>query len=906
MKKKISIFLSSIIIASSIIGLCGINATATGADAYWIEGESGSPTVGVGFGTISGAEGSTYDTLSANKALRIVSGTDAEIGVDYEFEINTAQSYDIFVHGTYEVDSAWMSQVSMHMDGAQCDVTNLKNEGWIIKGSGNPNFQVGWQKVTETLSSGSHSFRWQIDGIGTKAATNKALIDAIIVLPSKAEFTPTYMTLDSNAYAVFPMQNKADFELCQLLMDNDLSNVEEDISLPTETSGGYAVTWSSSDESAITSEGAVTVGTSPKDVVLTAAVTIDGVEYTKDFNITVGASAAVPAFKAQWIEGEAFTGKNSSALAAVGDRTDSAMSENSTIRLNTTNAPDAEGYALTYDFAVPEDGGYNIWIRSASNNEYASPFTMSVDGTLLEKALITDEGWLHPMSSGSTTYPTGWSKAEAYLTAGGKHTLKWAVTESGKQKYFALVDAVVIVPEDADFAPTATNIPATRADYELCTLLSGYDLSNVSEDIELANVTPTGYTVTWSSSNEYAITADGRVNVGNTVKKAVLTAAVTIDGTEYTKSFNVTVASDGSGALAYSWIEAEDAEKASSTKLNVVGGNDALYGSSCYRLNTKNAPNDDDGYYLEWPLEISYEGTYDIWIRSDETSTSMSPFTLSIDGAEQEKVYIAAEGWIKPTGSGNTSYGIGWSRVTLNLLAGKHTIRWTVKEQNKSGDYFALVDAIAVIQSNIGFEPTAMDVDATSISFDLSTLLAGAHLDALTSDLVLADVTPMGRPVTWTTSNADVVATNGAVTRSTEASLSATLTASTEISGVKFTKDFNIIVPKQKAYSISEFMLTTASGDAITALSEGMTVRASAKVEYIPDGSKNATLILAQYRSDNSMVGFNYETVTVSSDSLQTVTADYTVEDLKNGDYIKAYLWTDLGTMIPLTETITK
>ena len=213
MKRKISILLALTIIASAMTGLTAAPVYAAGSDMHWIEGESGSPTTGVGFGSISGAAGTTYDTLSAKKALRIASGTNTDIGIDYAFEVNTQQSYDIFVHGTYEVDSAWMSQVSMHLDGTPCDVTNLKSEGWIIKGSGNPNFQVGWQKVTANLASGSHSFRWQIDGKGTSATTNKAVIDAVIVLPSKAGFTPTYMTLDSNAYAVFPVQNKADFEL---------------------------------------------------------------------------------------------------------------------------------------------------------------------------------------------------------------------------------------------------------------------------------------------------------------------------------------------------------------------------------------------------------------------------------------------------------------------------------------------------------------------------------------------------------------------------------------------------------------------------------------------------------------------------------------------------------------------
>ena len=64
-------------------------------------------------------------------------------------------------------------------------------------------------------------------------------------------------------------------------------NVMSDLTLPSTTGEASKITWSSSDESVITSDGKVTMGRLPKTVTMTAKITYKGIETTKKFTVTV-------------------------------------------------------------------------------------------------------------------------------------------------------------------------------------------------------------------------------------------------------------------------------------------------------------------------------------------------------------------------------------------------------------------------------------------------------------------------------------------------------------------------------------------------------------------------------------------------------------------------------------------
>jgi hypothetical protein len=65
--------------------------------------------------------------------------------------------------------------------------------------------------------------------------------------------------------------------------------------------------------------------------------------------------------------------------------------------------------------------------------------------------------------------------------------------------------------------------------------------SNVMSDLKLPSKIGTGSTIKWTSSDESAITNDGKVVMGRVPKTVTLTATITYNGIETVKKFTVTV-----------------------------------------------------------------------------------------------------------------------------------------------------------------------------------------------------------------------------------------------------------------------------------------------------------------------------------------------------------------------------
>ena len=73
-------------------------------------------------------------------------------------------------------------------------------------------------------------------------------------------------------------------------------NVTSDMTLPTTIGMSSKIKWSSSDESAITNDGKVTMGRDPKTVTLTATITYNGIETVKKFTVTIPRDPDLPTF----------------------------------------------------------------------------------------------------------------------------------------------------------------------------------------------------------------------------------------------------------------------------------------------------------------------------------------------------------------------------------------------------------------------------------------------------------------------------------------------------------------------------------------------------------------------------------------------------------------------------------
>ena len=932
MKKVLSLVLVITMIAAMISGLT-ITAQASGAANYaWIESDQATIDTGVGFGSVSGDAGTTYDTLSGNKAIRTTSGTTAGVGITFNFSVEKAQSYDIFVHGTYEDNSAWMSQVTMHVDGTQKEITEDIPECWVIKGSGNPNFQIGWQKITTDLSSGSHTFRWQLDGIGTSASAHKALCDFVMVVPTNAGFEP--VTYDSHD-DVFSVENVMNYELCTLLTEYDLTNVEEDLAMPETTAGGYDVAWTTSNDGVIDIDGTITQTEETQTATLTATITVDGVDYEKDFEVTVGVASTEPEEPEEpeipvepegpsvvdyaWIEGEngtADAGVGFGTISGAEGSTYDSVSNHKAIRVNSGTSTNI---GINFAFSVETAQSYDIFVHGTYEEApaWASQVSMHVDGTEKEVTNLGSEGWI--IKGSKYNFPVGWQKVTTDLTS-GNHTFRWQIDGLGSSASgnLALCDVVIVVPTSAGFVPTPLETVDSlfpvdnKMEYELCTLLTEYNLNGVEEDLTLPGLTAGGYAVTWETSDDSVIEADGTLATTEE-ETATLTATITVNDIDYSKDFVVTIGTPREvipvpTEVNYAWIEADQAAIDSGVGFGSISGvagstYDSVSGLKAIRLNGGNRT----GIGINFNFSVDTAQSYDIFVHGtyEEEPAWMSQISMHVDGTESTVTNLGGEGWIIQ-GSSGYNYQVGWQKVTKNLTAGDHTFRWQVDGLGSSASgNKALCDVVIVVPTGVGFIPTALEtVDsvfpvANAIDYELCTLLSAYDLSAITDNVALLSKTPSNYTVTWSTSDDSVIDNKGYVTRNENVDKTVTLTASTTVDGETYSKEFTVTVAKDGLYTVNNFGITQKNGEAVVALSEGLEIKASADITSEVDGT--LVIILAHYRDDDSLVKFMYE-----EKPIDELIVEYTVEDYEAGDYVKAFIWSDFETLVPITASISK
>lgn len=243
-----------------------VNARPVAPKTYisqWLE-ESDAASKSGTFYSVSGT------VLSEGKALEM---SDANAPgsegykIDFQTNIKETGEYDIYYRGN--IPNSWMSKPDLVVDGEKQESTAVKDEGWFGQ------LTLGWNKATVELSKGQHTIRWAlIDSRAESTNTWIGMFDCMVILPKGSPFNIT-----ANGIA----DTKTEYELCAAMAEVNLNEVTSDITLPSETESGAAITWTSSDTDVITNDGKVTRGNTDKEVRLTA-VTGD---YEKTFTVTV-------------------------------------------------------------------------------------------------------------------------------------------------------------------------------------------------------------------------------------------------------------------------------------------------------------------------------------------------------------------------------------------------------------------------------------------------------------------------------------------------------------------------------------------------------------------------------------------------------------------------------------------
>lgn len=206
---------------------------------------------------------------------------------------------------------------------------------------------------------------------------------------------------------------------------------------------------------------------------------------------------------------------------------------------------------LSYDFAINENGKYDVWVLSSQANvNWLTKWKVGVDGT-------PD----YPNPAKTVTQITTIDNQEMFwyqisdnvALNRGIHTVRFEGSEERADGgyMFHIVDAVVVVKESSNYsflngwtpAKTTGNIQNNKINVLKKALLTEYDLTNITDNITLPKNVE-GAAISWSSNNASVVSSNGVVNrpdKGAGDASVTLTATINVDGITGTQTYNLTV-----------------------------------------------------------------------------------------------------------------------------------------------------------------------------------------------------------------------------------------------------------------------------------------------------------------------------------------------------------------------------
>ncbi len=218
-----------------------------------------------------------------------------------------------------------------------------------------------------------------------------------------------------------------------------------------------------------------------------------------------------------------------------------------------TTAPD-----LTYKLKPQKSGNYDIYIISYRGTAtHVSPLKYSIDGSDFA-AIVSAPGFATSAAAAKVTTIYTWGRAamqdlhmnkipNVNLTSDKVHTLTLRSDEarSNNDMYVNAVDAMAIVPAGYAYTlPTAASESLMQAivDFEAVGLA---DISNVTSDVTLPTLTPSGATITYATDVENVISENGTIVVPEAGWPIVdTTLTTTITKTENSVTGTATKAAD--------------------------------------------------------------------------------------------------------------------------------------------------------------------------------------------------------------------------------------------------------------------------------------------------------------------------------------------------------------------------
>ncbi len=325
--------------------------------------------------------------------------------------------------------------------------------------------------------------------IGTKPMRNKDKYDAGGVFANycfdafdDAEWVGQSLIDDITVFedCTADLQALADSLTFDLLSPEKIGEVTENLTLPQTigSEGQYSVEWTSDNEEALTSEGAVTRRSFNQKAVLNAKITMaEGLWINKQFEINV--------------------------LKRDFAADDEILKEYADFALNFAKLSTEGADAITKDLTLPTDAPDGISVSWSSDNETAVS------------------------SAGKVTRPK-YDEEDANVTIAAHLTLNEAV--------YDVSYTITVLREENPFDKLKEAMESVT--YETLTSESA---DKIKKSLTLPSAHENGTVITWTTSDENVISSEGRTTRADETKSVILTAKFKYNGYEDEKNFVFTV-----------------------------------------------------------------------------------------------------------------------------------------------------------------------------------------------------------------------------------------------------------------------------------------------------------------------------------------------------------------------------
>ena len=371
-------------------------------------------------------------------------------------------------------------------------------------------------------------------------------------------------------------------------------------------------------------------------------------------------------------------------------------------------------------------------------------------------------------------------------------------------------------------------------------MLSRYSITSLyvgeSETIS-ATTSPSGQSVTWSSSNtRVAVVSNGRitaVGAGSTI----ITASFSYGGTTYSESCSVTVR-EVSVSLSSSSETLMVEENTTLHATTSPSGQSVSWSSSNSRVVTVSSSGRVTAVgsgSATITAEISVNGqsyTDTCWVTVEEPSIRLSSSSLSMSVDDTET--LAAS--VAPIGS-----YISWSSSNANVATVNSSGRVTAKSGGS-----ATITAEITVNGQTYTDSCRVTVEQPGVRLSSSNLSMNIG-DTMT---ITATATPSGSKVTWSSSRPAVamVDSNGQVTA--EGSGSATITARIVVDGTTYSDSCSVEVARSvtppTGYSLTALEMEFHSSDFILGGPGSMCQITLSTLEYTERPYSTVTLYVVQ------------------------------------------------------------